>query len=70
VFRYNGVEYDLSLTDPILSKRYEERIPAPEYPPLVVRLPCADNLLLCVSLAGDLQGYHYKLVATVFEGVQ
>ena len=69
VFRYNGVEYDMGLTDPVLSGRYEAQIPAPGQPPLVVRLSCADDLLLCISLAGEFQGHHYKLVATVFEGV-
>jgi hypothetical protein len=70
VFRYNGTEYDLGLTDPVLSDQYENKIPAPGNPALVVRLDCGDNVLLCISLAGQFQGYHYKVVATVFEGVK
>lgn len=69
LFRYQGADYDMGLTDPMLSDRFEAQIPAPGRPALEVRLPCGDDLLLCVSLAGAFQGYHYKLVATVLEGV-
>lgn len=68
-FFYNGAGYNLGLTDPVISHRYESQIPALGAPPLVVRLPNDHNLLICVSLAGAFNGVHYKLVATVFEGV-
>ncbi|MBX9580030.1 MAG: hypothetical protein K2X87_06940 [Gemmataceae bacterium] len=65
-FSYNGVDYDLPLTDPAATGRFERRFPAPGRPALVVPLP-ASRTLLCVSLARAFNGYHYKLVATVFE---
>ena len=66
-FVYKGVEYDIGLTDPIMSEKYDAQIPAAGHPSVQIRLPRADDLLICVSLAGDFNGYHYKLVATVFE---
>lgn len=60
----------MSLTDPVLSARFEARIPAAGHPKWVVPLPCGDDLLLCISLAGVFNGHHYKVVATVFEGVK
>lgn len=51
-FTYNGIEYDLAVTDPsfddiILEQREIQGI-------------------LCVSLGEEFQGYCYKLVATIF----
>jgi hypothetical protein len=69
LFGYHGADYDLPLTDPAATERYERRFPAPGQPALVVPLP-ADRTLLCVSLARAFNGYHYKLVATVFEDPQ
>lgn len=65
-FHYNDVHYDLPLTDPVVSGRFEGHIPAPGRPPLEVPL-AGDRLLVCVSLAGCFNGHHYKVVATVFE---
>jgi hypothetical protein len=31
-------------------------------------LPCGDDMAICVSLAREFGGCHYKVVATVFEG--
>jgi hypothetical protein len=67
VFRYHGVEYNLSLTDPIVNARFEQHLPAAGEPPREERLPCSDECLLCVSLAREYQGWHYKVVATVVE---
>ncbi|MBX9625353.1 MAG: hypothetical protein K2X82_16220 [Gemmataceae bacterium] len=66
LFRYAGLDYDLALTDPKATEQYERRFPAPGQSALVVPLP-GDRTLLCVSLARPFNGYHYKLVATVFE---
>jgi hypothetical protein len=68
VFTYRGNEYDIGLTDPVVTGRYEDQIPAAGRPPVEIRLPCCDNVAVCVSLAGAFQGCHYKVVATVFEG--
>lgn len=67
VFQYQDQEYDLALTDPIVTDRYADRIPPPGRPPVEFALPCGDSCILCVSLAGEYQGKHYKLVATIFE---
>ena len=67
VFVYNGVEYDLPVTDPVIYNRYAGRIPNRGAPPMEERLPCGDACFLCVSLADDFHGYHYKVVATIFK---
>jgi hypothetical protein len=63
------MEYDMALTDPEITMRYESRMPAYGERPVEIRLSCGDNLLVCVSLAGDFGGQHYKLVATMFDGL-
>jgi len=70
LFSYRGTEYDMGLTDPVVTARYEDRIPTPGRPAIEIRLPCGDDLAVCVSLAGAFQGCHYKVVATLFEGAQ
>jgi hypothetical protein len=67
LFRYRGVDYDMGMTDPVIGNRYAARIPGPDDPIATVRLPGGDPRLLCVSLACDFQGFHYKVVATIFE---
>ena len=70
LFRYRGTDYDIGLTDPVVTDRYEDRIPAPGRPAVEIRLPCGDDLAICVSLTGAFQGCHFKVVATVFEDAQ
>lgn len=67
-FVYAGVEYDMGLTDPVIAARYEAQVPGPRQPALNLRLPCGDDALVCVSLANEFFGHHYKVVATIFEG--
>lgn len=62
-FRYRGVEYNLAVTDPKIGDEYFLfRAKPGEF-----RLRCGDNCLICVSLAGEFDGFHYKVVATIFE---
>jgi hypothetical protein len=62
-FRYHGVEYNLAVTDPRIGAEYFVLRPKPgEF-----RLRCGDKCLICVSLAGDFDGFHYKVIATIFE---
>lgn len=63
-FAYNGVDYDLGLTDPVASDRYCPNVPAQGQPSHDRGLNVNDHLL-CVSLAGDFNGWHYKVVAAV-----
>lgn len=67
VFHYNNMEYDLCITDPSIWDKYRVRTPPLGKPPVEFTLPCGDDLLLCLSLARDFHGFHYKIVAGVFE---
>lgn len=51
-FIYNGIDYDLPVTDP----KFDE----------ILRESRAVNQILCISLGEALQGYCYKIVATIF----
>lgn len=63
-FRYRGVDYNLAVTDPKIGDEYFLfRAKTGEF-----RLRCGDHCLICVSLAGEFDGFHYKVVATIFEG--
>lgn len=68
-FRYLGLSYDLALTDPVIQDKYGWKIPARGETPSEFALPCGDKCLICVSLASEFEGDHYKVVATVFEDV-
>lgn len=51
-FTYNGINYDLAVTDP----KFDE----------IVRDQREVTGILCISLGEEYQGYCYKLVATIF----
>jgi hypothetical protein len=68
VFRYQGIQYDLGLTDPRQYRHFEDRYPEAGRPPVEFSLPCGDDLAVCVSLAREFGSFHYKIVVTVFEG--
>jgi hypothetical protein len=64
-FDYNGINYDLAMTDHRMQQRY---FPAfPNVPTGVLANGPARDSILCVSLAPEFGGYHYKLAATVIE---
>lgn len=67
VFEFMGVEYNLGLTDPVVTNKYCTRFPKVGESPTEFTLPFADNCLLCVSMTPNLGRYHYKVVATVME---
>ena len=58
VFSYNGVEYNLGVTDPDIENEYKEK-------------PCGDyklntkQIYLCINLGGSFKGYCYKLAAGI-----
>ena len=54
-FLFQGVHYDLPVTDPNFDK--------------ILGSPCHGRCVLCVSLAGNYGGYCYKIVATIFRGI-
>lgn len=67
VFSYRGVEYDLGLTDPVVTEKYWFTFPNPNAPPNEFPFPYADKCLVCVSLTPMFLGCHYKVVASVLE---
>ncbi len=64
IFTHNTLRYSLVVTDPRVKSAY---LPQPEgrYP-----LPGSHDNVLCLSLGGELNGYHYKLVATILSAGQ
>lgn len=67
VFRFRGVTYELSITDPSIEKRYHLACPAADEPPQDCALACGDHCRLCVSLTPPFHGFHYKVIAAVLE---
>jgi hypothetical protein len=67
IFDYGGIEYDLSLTDPVATDRFVPRLPSVGEPPQDFPCPLGERALLCVSLTPLFHGLHYKVVATVLE---
>ncbi len=65
-FSYNGINYDLAITDPEIDKKYFRPFPSIDDETKYVPLN-PEKCLLCISLAPDFFGYRYKLIATVIE---
>jgi hypothetical protein len=60
------VTYNLAITDPDIDRKYFR--PFPGNLEEVKQIPLnPDNCLLCISLAPEFNGYHYKLIAKVIE---
>jgi hypothetical protein len=66
VFTYERQTYNFSMTDPIASRKYFPNWSS--VPSGRTDLKQSSDLLICVSLTPELNGYHYKVVATVIEG--
>ncbi len=66
VFRFKGIGYNFSITDPVFLHKYTAW-PRGKTLPIEAPLRCCDHCLLCVSLGRMWQGKHFKLVATIFE---
>lgn len=64
-FIYNQARYDLALTDPLVQQKYFPNFPSVSVGPLATG-PARDSIL-CVSLAPEFNGYHYKLAAAIIE---
>jgi len=65
-FIYNGINYDLAITDPEIDIKYFRPFPGIDDEAKQITLD-PEKCLLCISLAPEFNGYHYKLVATVIE---
>ena len=64
-FTYNGLMYELSLTDPLASERFCKPMPAVGERPRTLALKSAHGPLLCLSLTPVFSGFHYKVAATI-----
>jgi len=62
IFDYNGLHYDLAITDPDIDTKYFQPFPKMEEGAKII-IPEKD-CLLCISLAPEFHGYHYKLYMT------
>lgn len=65
-FGYAGSQYDLSLTDPEARRKLRPQLPRSGGTPVDVSV---GTIRVCVSLARDFKGFHYKVVATILEGL-
>jgi hypothetical protein len=66
-FEYNGISYALNLTDPVIHREYTQGQFVEPDEIKQFRLPRGDDYYLCVSLAAEWRGQHYKLVASIIE---
>lgn len=67
LFFYNGTQYEINITDPVFSERHRSEFPAKGNRPNTFTVAPPGGCYLCVSLAPEFNGYHYKVVATVIE---
>ncbi|MDD3815787.1 MAG: hypothetical protein PHZ02_14210 [Desulfocapsaceae bacterium] len=65
IFDYNGQHYNLAITDPDIDTKYFR--PFPKIDEDAKNIIPSNDCLLCISLAPEFHGYHYKLIATVIE---
>jgi hypothetical protein len=65
VFSYNGVRYNLSMTDPVASEKYCPNLSQQDFGPIGIKNP--GNCYLCISITPEFKGYHYKIISTVIE---
>ena len=65
IFEYDGLSYDLAITDPDIDRKYFQPFPKSDEDAKIIIPPT--ECLLCISLAPEFHGYHYKLVATIIE---
>lgn len=65
-FLYNGVNYDLAITDPEIDRKYFRHFPGIDDGIKQITMD-VEKCLLCISLTPEFNGYHYKLIATVIE---
>jgi len=67
LFRYKNVHYDLGITDSEFMERHRAKIPDKGQPSKIFSVQPSNGCYLCISLAREFNGYHYKVAATIFE---
>jgi hypothetical protein len=66
-FHYQGLQYyNMGLTDPRARRKLDPQVPRAGAGPVDVPV---GTVRVCVSLARPFQGCHYKVVATILEGL-
>jgi Dual OB-containing domain len=63
---YRGLQYYMSLTDPKARRKFEPQVPRAGDSPVDIPIGA---VRVCVSLARPYKGFHYKVVATILEGL-
>ena len=66
-FKYRERHYSLSITDPIFWDKHFDPVPNLGDPPRTITYDQQRIPILCASLTPAYKGYHYKIVATIFE---
>ncbi len=66
MFSYHGANYELNITDPRFIARHQGMLLPPEQPAVPFAVNDQRDTTICVSLAREFNGYHYKVVATIF----
>ena len=66
MFSYQGENYELNITDPRFIARHKPRLLPPDQPSVAFSVNEQRDTTICVSLAREFNGYHYKVVATIF----
>ena len=65
-FDYRGLRYSMGLTDPRARRTLEPQVPRAGASPVDVPI---GTVRVCLSLARPFRGFHYKVVATILEGL-
>jgi len=66
MFSYHGENYEFNITDPRFIARHQAMLLPPDQPPVGFTVNEGRDTIICVSLAREFNGYHYKVVATIF----
>ena len=64
-FRLGGIQHNLALTDPLATNLHALQMHSQGAPALDMRPSFGDDCLICVSLTGEFQGFHWKLAAAI-----
>ncbi len=65
--RYNGVDHEFDITDPLFESHYVGHLRAKGREPVEISLAAGGRLHLCLSLTPEFHGAHYKIAATLWE---
>lgn len=67
LFTYLRVAYDIGITDPVFLEKYRNQFPAKGERANEFEVASRGGCCLCVSLAPEYNGSHYKVIATIIE---